>query len=51
MKKKVLAVLMAASMVIGLAACGNSGAAEESAEPAAETEEAVDESEAPAEEV
>ena len=50
MKKKVLAVLMAASMVIGLAACGNSGASGESAEPAAETEEASEESEAPAEE-
>lgn len=51
MKKKVLAVLMAAVMVMGLAACGNSNAAGETAEPAAETEEVSEESEAPAEEV
>lgn len=49
MKKKVLAVLMAAAMTASLAACGNSDAAGEAAEPAAETEEAA-ESEAPAEE-
>lgn len=49
MKKKVLAVLMAAAMTAGLAACGSSDAAGEAAEPAAETEEAA-ESEAPAEE-
>ena len=49
MKKKVMAVLMAAVMTAGLAACGSSGAAGETAEPAAETEEAA-ESEAPAEE-
>jgi ABC-type amino acid transport substrate-binding protein len=55
MKKKVLAVLMAAAMAAGLVACGNSDAAGETAEPAAETEEeaaeteeAADESEAPA---
>ena len=39
MKKKVLAVLMAAAMAAGLVACGNSDAAGETAEPAAETEE------------
>lgn len=49
MKKKVLAVLMAAAMTASLAACGSSDAAGEAAEPAAETEEAA-ESEAPAEE-
>lgn len=49
MKKKVLAVLMAAAMTASLAACGSSDAAGETAEPAAETEEAA-ESEAPAEE-
>lgn len=49
MKKKVLAVLMAAAMTASLAACGSSDAAGEAAEPAAETEEAT-ESEAPAEE-
>ena len=49
MKKKVLAVLMAAAMTASLAACGSSDAAGEAAEPAAETEEAS-ESEAPAEE-
>ena len=53
MKKKVLAVLMAAAMVMGLTACG-SNAAEEAKEPAAETEEATQEaapeSEAPTEE-
>lgn len=47
MKKKVLAVWMAAAMVIGLTACGNGDAGSESTEPAAETEA---ESEAPAEE-
>lgn len=47
MKKKVLAVWMAAAMVIGLTACGNGGAGSESTEPATETEA---ESEAPAEE-
>lgn len=50
MKKKILAVLLATAMVMGLAACGNGDAAQETAEPAAETEEAVQESEAPAEE-
>lgn len=49
MKKKVLAVLMAVAMTASLAACGNSDAAGETAEPAAVTEEAA-ESEAPAEE-
>lgn len=49
MKKKVLAVLIAAAMTASLAACGSSDAAGETAEPAAETEEAA-ESEAPAEE-
>lgn len=49
MKKKVLAVLMAAAMTASLAACGSSDAAGEAAEPVAETEEAA-ESEAPAEE-
>lgn len=49
MKKKVLAVLMAAAMTASLAACGSSDAAGETAEPAAETEEAA-ESETPAEE-
>lgn len=49
MKKKVLAVLMAAAMTASLVACGSSDAAGETAEPAAETEEAA-ESEAPAEE-
>lgn len=51
MKKKVTAVLMAAAMVVGLTACGNSNTAGETAEPAAETEEVSEESEAPAEEV
>lgn len=45
MKKKLLAVLMAAVMVAGLTACGNSDAAGETAEPAAETEEAAPETE------
>ncbi len=54
MKKKLLAVLMAVSMTAALAACG-SDAPEETAEPAAETEEAAGEEtaeseEAPAEE-
>ena len=40
MKKKVLAVLMATVMTAGLVACGGSDAAGETAEPAAETEEA-----------
>ena len=48
MKKKWLAVLMAVSMAAALAACG-SDAPEETAEPAAETEEAAGE-EAPASE-
>lgn len=47
MKKKVLAVLMAAAMVIGLTACGSGSAESENAEPAAE---AAQESEANAEE-
>ena len=45
MKKKVLAVLMAAAMAAGLVACGNSDAAGETAEPAAETEEEAAETE------
>lgn len=49
MKKKVLAVLMAAAMVVGLTACGNDTSSE-SAEPAAETQEAAEESTEPAEE-
>lgn len=50
MKKKVLAVLLASAMVTGLAACGNGNAAEETTEPAAETGEAAQENEEPAEE-
>jgi len=38
MKKKVLAVLMAAAMTAGLVACGSGDAAGEAAEPAAEAE-------------
>lgn len=52
MKKKVLAVWIAAAMVIGLTACGNGDAGSESTEPAAETEAesetSVEEEEAPA---
>ncbi len=54
MKRKVLAVLLAATMVLGLAACGEAAAPAPAAEPAAEApaEEAPAEEEAaPAEEV
>lgn len=52
MKRKILAAIMAATLVLGLAACGSSAPAEEAAAPAAEEEApaAEAEAEAPAEE-
>ena len=42
MKKKVLALIMASAMVLGLAACGGSGAAESTSTPAADTKAEAD---------